>query len=96
MSVGVVYLALFNPNTVTFKQAYYIYYVYLYMYVCVCVCVCVCVSVCVCVCVCVCARGRREREKAMLSRVMYLMIMEAYGVCALIKLLGMLMIFKLV
>ena len=44
---------------------------------------------------CVCVRGRPEREKPMLCRVMYLMIMEAYGVCALIKLFGMLMVFKL-
>ncbi len=49
-----------------------------------------------CVCVCVCVRGRRGREKAMLSSVMYWMIMEAYGVCAFIKLLGMLMVFQLV
>ena len=47
-------------------------------------------------CVCVCVRGSPEREKAMLSRVMYLMIMEAYAVCALIKLFGILMVFKLV
>ena len=45
---------------------------------------------------CVCVRGRSEREKALHSRVMYLMIMEAYGVCVLIKLIGMLMVFKLV
>ena len=45
---------------------------------------------------CVCVRGRPELEKAMLSRVMYLMIMEEYGVCALIKLFGMLMVFKFV
>ena len=45
---------------------------------------------------CVCVRGRPEREKPMLCRVMYLMIMEAYGVYALIKLIGMLMVFKLV
>ena len=45
---------------------------------------------------CVCVRGRPELEKAMLSRVMYLMIMEAYAVCALIKLFGILMVFKLV
>ena len=32
----------------------------------------------------------------MLSRAMYLMIMEAYRVCALIKLLGMLMVLRLV
>ncbi len=54
------------------------------------------VSDCLCVCVCVCVRGRRGREKAMLSSVMYWMIMEAYGVCAFIKLLGMLMGFQLV
>ena len=41
-------------------------------------------------------RGRPKREKAMLSRVMYLMIMEAYGVCAFIKLSGMLMVLRLV
>ena len=52
------------------------------------------VFVCVCVCVCVC--GRLEREKAMLCRVMYLMIMQAYGVCALIKVLGMIMVLRLV
>ena len=51
---------------------------------------------CVCVCVCVCVSGRLEREKAMLCRVMYLMIMQAYGVCALIKLLGMIMVLRLV
>ena len=44
---------------------------------------------------CVCVRGRPELEKAMLSRVMCLMIMEAYGVCALIKLFRKLMVFKL-
>ena len=32
----------------------------------------------------------------MLSRVMYLTIMEAYGVCALIKLLGLTMVLRLV
>ncbi len=52
--------------------------------------------VCVCVCVCVSVRGRQELEKAMLSLGMYLMIMEAYGVCAFIKLLGMLIVLKLV
>ena len=52
------------------------------------------VFVCVCVCVCVC--GRLEREKAMLCRVMYLMIMQAYGVCALIKVLGMIMVLRLI
>ena len=46
-------------------------------------------------CVCVCVRGSPEREKAMLSRVMYLMVMEAYRVCAVMKLFGMLMVFKL-
>ena len=45
-------------------------------------------------CVCVC--GKLEREKVMFSRVMYLMIMEAYGVYALIKLLVMLIVFRLV
>ena len=45
---------------------------------------------------CVCVRGRPKLEKAMLSRVMYVMIMEAYAVCALIKLFGILMVFKLV
>ncbi len=50
-------------------------------------CVCVCVYVCVCLC------GSPEREKAMLSRLMYWIIMEVYGVCALIKLVGMLMVF---
>ncbi len=59
-------------------------------------CVCVCVCLCVCVCVCVRVRGRHTLEKAMLSLVMYLMIMEASGVCAFIKLLGMLMVLKLV
>ena len=59
-------------------------------------CVCVCVCVCACVCVCVCVRGRHTLEKAMLSLVMYLVIMEASGVCAFIKLLGMLMVLKLV
>ena len=58
------------------------------MFVFVCVCVCVCVSVCVC--------GRLEHEKAMLCRVMYLMIMQAYGVYALIKVLGMIMVLRLV
>ena len=53
-----------------------------------------CLCVCVCVCVCVC--GRLEREKAMFCRVMYLMIMQAYGVCALIKVLGMIMVLRLV
>ena len=56
-------------------------------------------SLCVCVCVCVvraCSRGRPEREKAMLSRVMYLMIMEAYGLCAFIKLSGTIMVLRLV
>ena len=43
---------------------------------------------------CVC--GRLEGEKAMLYRVMYLMIMQAYGVCALIKVLGMIMFLRLV
>ena len=47
---------------------------------------------CVCVCVCVC--GRLERGKAMFSRVMYLMIMEGYGVCAFIKLLGMILVLR--
>ena len=51
---------------------------------------------CVCVCVCVCVSGWLEREKAMLCRVMYLMIMQAYGVCALIKVLGMIMVLRLV
>ena len=46
------------------------------------------------VCVCVC--GRVERGKAMLCRVMYLMIMQAYGVCAFIKELGMIMVLRLV
>ena len=32
----------------------------------------------------------------MLCRVMYLMIMQAYGVCALIKVLGMIMVLRLV
>ena len=54
----------------------------------------ICLCVCVCVCLCVC--GRLEREKAMLCRVMYLMIMQAYGVCALIKVLGMIMVLRLV
>ena len=31
----------------------------------------------------------------MLCRVMYLMIMQAYGVCALIKVLGMIMVLRL-
>ena len=44
--------------------------------------------------VCVC--GRLEHEKAMLCRLMYLMIMQAYGVCALIKVLGMIMVLRLV
>ncbi len=57
---------------------------------------CVCVCACVCVCVCVRVRGRHTLEKAMLSLGMYLMIMEAYGVCAFIKLLGMLIVLKLV
>ena len=51
---------------------------------------------CLCVCVCVRVRGRHTVEKAMLSLVMYLVIMEASGVCAFIKLLGMLMVLKLV
>ena len=42
----------------------------------------ICLSVCACACVC----RRLEREKAMYSCVMYLMITEAYGVCAFIKL----------
>ena len=33
----------------------------------------------------VCVFGRLEHENAMLSRVMYLIIMEANGVCAFIK-----------
>ena len=45
-----------------------------------------------CVCVCV----RLEHEKAMFSRVIYLVIMEAYGVCAFVKLLGMIMVLRLV
>ena len=49
-----------------------------------------------CLCVCVCVFGRLEREKAMLCRVMYLMIMQAYGVCALFKVLEMIMVFRLV
>ena len=53
---------------------------------------CVCVSVSVCVCLCV----RLAREKAMFSRVMYLVIMEASGVCAFSKLLGMIMVLRLV
>ena len=32
----------------------------------------------------------------MLCRVMYLMIMQGYGVCALIKVLGMIMVLRLV
>ena len=32
----------------------------------------------------------------MFSHVMYLVIMEAYGACALVKLLGMIMILRLV
>ena len=40
--------------------------------------------------------GRLEREKAMFCRLMYLMIMHAYGVCALIKVLGMIMVLRLV
>ena len=39
---------------------------------------------------------RLEREMAMFSRVMNLVIMEAYGVCALVKLLGMIMVLRLV
>ncbi len=45
-----------------------------------------------CVCVCV----KLEREKAMFPCVMYLMIMEAYGVCGFIKLLGMILVLRLV
>ena len=43
-----------------------------------------------------CVRGRLEHEKALLFRLMYLMIMQAYGVCALIKVLGMIMVLRLV
>ena len=50
--------------------------------------------VCVCVCVCVCVR--LEREMAMFSHVIYLMIMEAYGVCVFFKLLGMILVLRLV
>ena len=60
----------------------------------VCVCLSVCLSVCACLCVCLCVR--LERKKTVFSRVMYLVIMEAYGVCALVKLLGMIMVLRLV
>ena len=46
-------------------------------------------------CLCVCVE-MLVREKAMFSRGMYLMIMEAYGVCAFIKLLGIIMVLRLV
>ena len=47
-------------------------------------------------CVCVCAWKAGSREGHAFFSVMYLMIMEAYGVCALMKLLGMLIGFQLV
>ena len=49
----------------------------------------------VCVCVCVCVEGWSARRLSF-CRVIYWMIMHTYGVCALIKVLGMIMFLRLV